>query len=158
MITIQFSTTRGLLSRYIRWFTWSDFSHVDVVLEDGSLLGAQWDGIKVRPANYQKFSKIARFKASQWMKPEQELLFWQFLKEQLGKRYDKKSIIGFLFRRDWRQEESWFCSELVAAGFEYAGFPLINRNVNRVTPGMLISSTRLVPLDDTAKALQAAVA
>ena len=36
----------------------------------------------------------------------------------MGKPYDFKEILGIGFDRDWRQPESWICSELWAAVME----------------------------------------
>jgi hypothetical protein len=59
-ITLQFVTTKGLLSRAIRVFERAWMSHVDSVMADGRLLGAQEDGVKIRPPHYEKFSRVER--------------------------------------------------------------------------------------------------
>lgn len=153
MITLQFSTTSAFISRAIRFITWSEFSHVDVVLPDGGLLGAHLDGVKIRRPETQKFTKTARFTVS--MTPEQEARFYEFLYKQVGKPYDKTAIFGILVHRDWQEDDSWFCSELVAAACEYAGVSLIREKRNRITPRDEVMSPLLHPVDAMARTLKA---
>jgi hypothetical protein len=59
-------------------------------------------------------------------------LYWDFLREQVGKPYDTLAIVAFALDRDWRSTDAWFCDELVAAGLEHAGVvhklaPSVNR-------------------------------
>ncbi len=62
-----------------------------------------------------------------------------FAHAQVGKPYDYTAIAGFLARRDWREDDSWFCSELQAAAFEAGRRPLLNPtiSINRISPGLL---------------------
>ena len=157
-MTLLFSTTRGPVSGLIRFFTWSDFSHVDAVLPDGTLLGARAGGVKIRPADYLGSAKTARFHVD--LTPEQEAAAWAFLRNQIGKRYDFTAIIGFLFRRDWQRDGAWFCSELIAAACALAAkFPLVRETKGRVTPRDLLISPWVLPdvTDDMAIALKEAV-
>jgi hypothetical protein len=48
-------------------------------------------------------------------------LYWDVLREQIGKPYDTLAIVAFALDRDWRSPDAWFCDELVAAGLEHAG-------------------------------------
>jgi hypothetical protein len=128
-ITLQFVTTKGLLSRAIRVFERAWMSHVDSVMADGRLLGAQEDGVKIRPPHYEKFSRVERVVIA--VPDHQETAYYE-LKEQIGKPYDNLAIAAFAFDRDWRTPDAWFCDELVAAGLEHAGVvrklaPEVNR-------------------------------
>jgi uncharacterized protein YycO len=130
-ITLQLVTSSGWGSALIRWRTWSDYSHVDFVLPDGKLLGARSEGgVQIRPANYENFTKLAQYQ----IEAPQAVL--DYAQQQIGKPYDMRSIINFGLHRDWREDDSWFCSELVAASFEHGGFPLLNieESVSRVSP------------------------
>ena len=54
---------------------------------------------------------------------------------QIGKPYDYTAILGLGLRRDWQEEDAWFCSELVAWAFQHAGEPLFRAEcLRRVTP------------------------
>jgi len=44
MLRILFSTNGAWYSRLIRWFTWSEFSHVDIFLDDDTVFGCLPEG------------------------------------------------------------------------------------------------------------------
>lgn len=43
---------------------------------------------------------------------ENELAADLWLQAQVGKPYDWTALAGIFFRRDWSEDDSWFCSEL----------------------------------------------
>jgi hypothetical protein len=57
-------------------------------------------------------------------------------------------VFRFVSRRDPVEDQAWFCSELVAAGFIEAGFPLLALSAQKTFPGLLAASTRLRRLDE----------
>jgi hypothetical protein len=130
-ITLQFITCSDPGSWAIRTFQRGWCSHVDSVMDDGRLLGARLDGgVLVRPPNYEKWSRVERVVIS--VPYYEERAYWDFLKAQVGKPYDKLAIAAFAFNRDWRSPDAWFCDELVAAGLEHAEVvrklaPMVNR-------------------------------
>lgn len=139
-IVLQFSTQGDILSHFINIFDhgfWA--THVDTVLPGGRLLGARYDGgVMVREADYTRFSRtvIVRLPAPQ---PVVDA-YMGFLQEQLGKPYDTLAIEAFVLGRDWRDDDKWFCDELVFAGLERSGFlthPLPT-GISRLTPSDLM--------------------
>lgn len=63
---------------------------------------------------------------------------------ELGKPYDWKGVLNFItHKRNWQEDDRWFCSELVAYAFKRAGRPIINNDSYRVTPGDLLLSQKL---------------
>lgn len=140
MIRLQFSTTKRAGSAVIRWFTWSDFSHVEFVLDDGWLLGAEPDGgVQVRPPECARVGAV-RFRVRAPRRVLDRAL------SQVGRPYDWLGVLGFGVRRDWAADDSWFCSEFVAWAFQAAGSPLLRaEHVHRLTPRDLLLSPRLVP-------------
>jgi hypothetical protein len=141
-IKIRFVTEDSLVSKLIRIQTWCDYSHVEFVLDDGTTLGAHQDGVKIRPIDYAKFTKIAEFVIP--MTVEEKFIIMSYAQAQLGKAYDDSAIAGIVLHRDWRNTDKWFCSELVAAAFETA-VPLIRvpGSINRIVPRDLLLSLRL---------------
>lgn len=121
-ITLQFVANNSLGSRLIKWFDHGAYSHVDSVLEDGSLLGARSGkidgiaaGVQVRSAYYVArygFVKRVRLETSN----EVAASYYEFVRAQIGKPYDMTAIWGFVAGRDWMEDDAWFCSELVVAG------------------------------------------
>lgn len=154
-IELQLSSMDDLGSEVIRAFDHSAYSHVDAVLPDGNLLGARSDkcgavpaGVQIRPNGYATFLTIKRIILPTM--PECAKAFYDFLREQIGKGYDQSAILGFMLNRDWREEDSWFCSELIASALEkaeYFSFQLAAPS-NKITPSDLLlalSATADIP-------------
>jgi len=157
MITLQFVQGNDWQGQLIEWFSHgADYCHVDTVMPDGKLLGARSDnvggaepGVQLRDPSYVGEAKTLRVDLS--VTADQMAKYFSFLSAQLGKPYDMEGILAFISGRDWHQTDSWFCSELVAAGLEACGFfqwPLATSS-NKVTPPDLllaISSRQKVQL------------
>jgi hypothetical protein len=121
VIRLQFCTEGGAVHWGIRQFTRAWCSHVDVVMPDGSLLGAHnIGGVQIRPADYAKFTKVLRVDLP--ASDEVTEAFYAFVTAQVGKPYDRTAIAAFVTRRDWQSDDAWFCSELVLAGLVAAAF------------------------------------
>jgi uncharacterized protein YycO len=144
-VLLQFVQGPGPGSKAIEIFERGWCSHVDVVLGDGSLLGARSDviggrppGVQIRHAGYEVWSKTARVALR--ATDAQETAWLSFLYNQIGKPYDETAIVAFAVERDWRQPDSWFCSELVAAGLEASGWlpQKLAFGVNEITPRDLL--------------------
>jgi hypothetical protein len=153
MITIQFSATSGIAAEAIKIFERGWASHCDVVLDDGTLLGARSDkigaipsGVQIRPVNYEIWTRTQIVKL---MGLGLETDFHGFLARQIGKPYDDLAILAFAVQRDWRSEESWICSELIAAALENClWFPKPLANIaSEITPRDLLLT--LSPWDQT---------
>lgn len=119
-IVWQFSYERDISGVFIKWGTRSCWSHVDAVMEDGSLLGARIKGgVQIRKPDYAPFTATQKY----CIKTELADKFYDALRSQVGKPYDWRAIISFaLGDRDWRETDSWFCSELQIWAAEVAGF------------------------------------
>lgn len=143
MIYLQFVRQAALTSDLIAWLSQGHVSHVDCVLPNGNLLGSRSDrvggkpvGVQIRPPDYEKF--ILKEVLTVPAKPKQERDFYTFLDAQLGKPYDHAAIWGFVTGRNWRDDDSWICSELQAAGLEAAGIvPPLYLAANKISPGSL---------------------
>ncbi|MBX9687082.1 MAG: hypothetical protein K2X27_10295 [Candidatus Obscuribacterales bacterium] len=145
-IGLRFITSNSVVSQAIRAVTWSEYSHVDLIVKSNAglaLLGAQADGVKLRTWNYCQPTKILNLYADVPDKAGEQV--FEFTHAQIGKPYDYTALVGNLLHRDWQEDDSWFCSELIAAAFDKAGYPLLNGSANRITPGMLLRSPRLFP-------------
>lgn len=139
-ITLQFVCEDALSSKAIAWFGAGHFSHVDCVLPDGTLLGARNDvtggkpvGVQIRPPGYDKFSTLVQIEVP--CTEAQAKKYYAFLNAQLGKPYDSEAIYAFVVDRDWREPDSWICSELQSAAGEASGIltPLY-LDTDKITP------------------------
>ncbi len=162
-IRLRFVTTGDWVCFLIRLTTWSEFSHVEFLLDNGTTLGAHAQGgVRIRPQNYDRFTRIQIVEV-EVTEPEKAAIL-KFAHAQVGKGYDFLDIFGIFFHRDWRDDRRWICSELVAAAFESGRVPLLNApglavrpytaagmqianlgEVNRVTPGGLFQSAYFIP-------------
>lgn len=139
MIRLQFVADAGLVSAAISYVTHGWCSHVDTVLPDGSLLGARFSGgVAIRPPDYKSFSRRATVELACDGGVARE--YHDFLRWQVGKPYDLTADVAFLTGRDWREDDSWMCSELVSAALERAGFfpHQLCSPANKITPADLL--------------------
>ena len=145
-IALQFVRGSDVGAKIIEWFDHgAGYSHVDAVLPDGRLLGARSDlvgnaprGVQIRDPGYVGTDPtlVVRLATAVAM----EVAFYAFLTSQIGKPYDTLGILDFIGGRNWRQPDTWFCSELVAAGMEKCGYfpyPLAS-TTNKITPADLL--------------------
>jgi hypothetical protein len=137
MITLQFSTTSSWSSQLIRWATWSPYSHVDLVLPGGWLFGATAaQGVSIRPPVVER--GLRRFEVDAPASVLEAGL------SQRGRPYDWRGIFGWGLRRNWQDQDAWFCSEFIAWCFEQAGCPLLRaQDLWRITPRDLLLSPLL---------------
>lgn len=141
----QFVRGTDLESKLIAFGGAGDFSHVDILLDDGSLLGARLEGgVAIRPAGYEPWSKqvVIEIPCSGLAKDAA----LTFAHAQVGKPYDKLAIAAFVVGRDWREEGEWFCSELGARTGEVGAlWPVLYTPANKVTPVELALVCSAVP-------------
>jgi len=146
VIAFQYIGARGPAAGAIDWLSCGHLSHVDVIdTRHGryQLVGARSDGAGgmgpgVWPRKQGYFGNVARRLVLQLeTTPEQERVFWRFIDGQIGLPYDHTAILAFAFNRDWREPDSWFCSELQQTACEVAGMvPVLYQRPNKVTPVM----------------------
>jgi hypothetical protein len=154
MIHLLFSTSTAWQSAVIRRICHSPFSHLDVVLPDGNLLGSSDSpkaphiegnprGVAVRPPEYQEFGirRLAKVRVGE----SASKMFMELVRSQLGKPFDGEALNAFLsgdvtMPRDWRADDQWICSELMAWAAEGANFWNYDLLVpkNRISPADLL--------------------
>jgi hypothetical protein len=136
-------------SGLIRRACHSPFSHVDMVMKDGALLGASYSpkapyiygnpkGVASRPPDYQEFA-YRRQMILQTDRADDIRRIWA---SQLGKVFDSGAVLNFADdrfpgMRDWRLNDSWFCAEGVVWAMEMGYFwgpPPLQWPKNRVSP------------------------
>lgn len=132
MITLRFLHEHNIGATLIRAYTWDYWNHVEIALPEGYLGARILGGVKIRPLNYS--SAKAAFALVQCDDNTTQKVL-EFAKQQIGKPYSIDGIIGLVLHKDWGNRNSWFCSELVAACFDVAGYPIIDcSQVDRLSP------------------------
>jgi len=122
-VILQYSTSLEFSSLLIRRLTHSPFSHVDFVLDDGSLLGASDSpnarflngnprGVAVRIPEYQQFGIRRR---AVIRTPLAERIIARAY-SQIGKPFDNDALYSFLAPAEvtpkpWHDVGQWFCTE-----------------------------------------------
>jgi uncharacterized protein YycO len=129
---VLFCTSKLPGAVLIRAVTWSDWSHVALVDGD-EVIEATWPAVRVTPLA----DVIAKHAAHviidlPCLCPEAAIAA---ARGQVGKPYDLTALFGLLMHRDWQEDDSWFCSELVAWVFAQGGTPLFRPEaMHRITP------------------------
>lgn len=140
-IILRFVTCHDAISAGIRlgeYGFWA--SHVEAVMPDGTFLGAHAaGGVQARAADYDRGEWTKQLFVHIPTTDEQAAAFHEFLRAQLGKSYDLTAIEALVAQRDWREPDSWFCSELQTAALESAGLLLeLAADVWKITPRDLL--------------------
>jgi len=112
---VIYCANNSIGSWLIRLFTWSRFSHTVYVEDDTHVIDStlQHGGVRRRLLAdiYSQYPTIAEVTID--LPDEQAAL--EFARAQIGKPYDQTAILGFVFHRNWAEDDSWFCSELIEA-------------------------------------------
>jgi hypothetical protein len=125
---------KNAFSGLIRRANHSPFSHIDMVLKDGTLLGASDSpdapvihgnprGVAQRPFDYQEFA----YRRQMILLTDRADDIRRIWVSQLGKSFDNSALKDFASDafpglRDWRLTDSWFCAEGVVWSMETGGF------------------------------------
>lgn len=136
---LLFSRRRHIGSWLIRFVTWSEYSHVDLVLDDSLLIGAiAGDGVVLN-----RFSdRLAKSSKAVTMEiPVKDMAASEaFAISQLAKKYDWLGVIGIGLKRNWQEDDKWSCAELVASILAAGGQrPFDSKYHHRITPQHLLS-------------------
>lgn len=133
---VLFCKSNIIGSIIIRSVTWSKWSHVALIddsdLQNVKVIEAVYPKVRVVSMDevVKKHSSCVIVDFPVYSKPILDYAY-----SQVGKPYDVTALLGLLVHRDWQEDDSWFCSELVSTSFDKAGYPLFRQeSVNRVTP------------------------
>jgi hypothetical protein len=144
-ITWQFSTGDDAESALIRWKNDSEISHVDVITQNGDLLGARFKGgVLVRKPDYAKF--LLRILVTIPVTDEQYSLFWDFVTSKIGQKYDTQSIIGIALGNNQSQPGTEDCSELQSDGVKAGVIFQIAKASYKIDPETFRLLVTAVPL------------
>jgi uncharacterized protein YycO len=118
--------------------TWSEYSHVDIMLDDGLLIGAiAGEGVVIQPLWHRL--DIASKAVVMDLPVASMGDAIRFAKSQVGKPYDWLGVFGIGLHRDWQEVDKWSCAELVAMVASVAGQkPFDSKFHNRITPQNLL--------------------
>lgn len=151
MAKLYFTGYKGisLISKLIKYWTRSEYSHVEQCLNIDTLKGyGAYEGHKVGylyPSYHKKGTPYDIFELE--CTDEQYEKFNYFKRMQEGKGYDYKGIMGFVTNKEKMNDiNKWYCSEIELYACNYAGIRILNWDVikmNLVSPGMFLASPLL---------------
>ena len=160
MVLIQMHKGTSLVSRLIRWFSRSTYSHVSLWFVDltdprgGFVLESiEPNGVRHVPAIwYREARRDGRITLYAFREPltvEERIRMESFIRREMGQPYDWAGVFRFVTRRRPAHDEKWFCSELVAHAAAHAWRPLfVNTEPWEVQPGDIPRSPLLVRASD----------
>lgn len=136
------------LSRLIRWFTWSQYSHAAWICRDGTVIEAWLPGgvqrVDSLSTNHRDGTMVALFEVEGLTDGQREQIE-RDLADRLGAPYDVLGLLGFLTRERMEKHNAYFCSELVFMALGVTGIvPLSRVPPCKVSPGLLSLSPRLI--------------
>lgn len=158
MIYVACYKGKSLMSKAIMWLNWDVYSHVALITERGTVIEAWGEGFfqgSVREvpflwSQHKPGTDVDVFEPID-IEPWQCAMVEAMARSQVGKPYDWRGVFRFLSRSTPSVDGAWFCSELVAAAFAAAKFPLLNRVPQKIFPGMVAASPRLRKVTDLGK-------
>lgn len=115
--------------------------HVETLSPEGTLIGAHLDGgVQARARDYDAGTFSREEYVTIPATDTEAAAFYAFIRSQVGKPYDLAVIAALAASdivgpRDWREPDSWICSEVIAAALEAAGtIPKVVIDINHLTP------------------------
>ena len=129
LILCRGNTIGSWLLRTVMWSKWSHAAILDGgCVTDSTLLqgGVRWHIVD------EFFTHYPSYELREIEVDEPAARAW--LAEQVGKRYDWTALLSWVVRRDWQEDDSWFCSELCEAMISKFGKPRFRETASRISP------------------------
>ena len=126
---------KSVVSRMIQLQTRSKYSHIAVMLDDSTTIEA-WQGTGVRQIpdplyGHSKGTNVDVFRIDENIDVTAAA---NFLRSQLGKKYDYSSVFRFVSRRKANSNTKMFCSELAELAMIEGGLTLLRGNPSEHSP------------------------
>ena len=146
MIKLRFIQENNPGGWAVRFWTWSMWSHVEFLTDEGYFGSRPIFGVKMRPFDYCKPVKQVIGTINCDDKTSAAIRTAAY--SQSGKPYDYLDILGIVTHQDWQERNAWICSKLVLWACHQGGVDLLDAyKFNRVSPRDLAMSP-LIRLGD----------
>lgn len=125
---VLLTSQKGLISKTIRKFTNSDYSHAILYVGHGSYIhsdenGVHSDNIQRLLFKKGKYAKVLRPRNRAFARAASI-----FARTEIGKQYSVKDAVNTKINNQKKPSNRQFCSRLVAQSYEYAGMKLVNNS------------------------------
>jgi uncharacterized protein YycO len=140
MLTVALFKGKGFISKAIRLQTRSPYSHAGIIV--GNTLYEAWHVGGVQKGRIAT-DPFVEFECPSLLDGD-DVRIVTFLESVLGMPYDWIMVARFLTRRAARENERYFCSELVMDAFRHVGIDLLHAESHNVSPRDLALSPLLV--------------
>ena len=125
-------TTDKIGSRIIRAVTWSRWSHA-AIIDGDEIIEAVWP--RVRVSSLIRALENASAMAVIDIPVADEAGAIAAARSQVGKPYDLLGVIGLGVKRNWQDDDAWWCSELIPWAAQQGGTDLFRPDaLRRITP------------------------
>jgi uncharacterized protein YycO len=140
MVYIKLYRGTGLINSLIRWQTRSHYAHAAIQIDEHIYEALPFKGV------IRRFTRSADMAADTFLVAYPDSLYTDrltnrvrsFLEEQVGKGYDFAGVVRFVTREKAKDDDTWFCSELVYEALRQAGMKLLRCDESwKVSPGLL---------------------
>jgi hypothetical protein len=135
-VYLAYSNSHTILSPIIRAIEDSEYSHIAIFITPGEPTDDSMLIESTISRNGVNISTLRAFKerSSGWkitrlhfqIDDFDKLRYFALLEE--GKKYDLTGVIGLGFKRDWQENDRWWCTELVAYILLSLGFKVTESN------------------------------
>ncbi len=123
MISVVFTTSNSLISRLIRWYLGTPYSHVALIVESESIgrslvYEANWSGVVFKNMpTWAKKNEVIYCHDIDISKRRLSELF-TFCIDNLGKKYGYVTLLSILFKGKGDGDRTFICSELLYRALE----------------------------------------
>lgn len=137
----------SIISKIIKWFTNSDYSHVAMVISD--------DGMHLYHTNYNMSTKLTHMMYSKGdydvyrvIGEYDHKLLHRFMRENIGNKYDLTDIFKIIIRINTDDmDREYICSELIRKAYSYSGIELVDKDIKIATPQDIASSKYVLKIN-----------
>ena len=129
MITLIFHhDKKDWVSRLIAWFTHAQYTHVALLIDEGTVLESSGVGEPqgVRVVNIYKWQDKHPGAVRRYVHHPDPAKVKELCLSKVGDGYDWWYLWGYIFRRNWQSKTRWTCNELITWACAEAGYPIIN--------------------------------
>jgi len=125
-------TTDKIGSRIIRAVTWSRWSHA-AIIDGNEIIEAVWPRVRVSSLAW-AIETHPRWTVIDIPVADESAAI-AAARSQIGKPYDLWGVLGLGLKRQWQDDDAWWCSELIPWAAKQGGTDLFRPDaLRRITP------------------------